>query len=45
MGSDDGAGLSLVELDAADSDDPLENRLDRRRLDFFLSPSMAGRSG
>jgi hypothetical protein len=41
-----GVGLSFVSVDPDGSDDPDDpNRLDSRRLDFFLSPSMAKRSG
>jgi hypothetical protein len=37
----DGVGLSFVFLLSAESEDPDENRLDSRWLDFFLSPNIA----
>jgi hypothetical protein len=41
-----GVGLNFVSVDPDGSDDPDDpNRLDSRRLDFFLSPNMAKRSG
>jgi hypothetical protein len=45
LDSDDGTGLSFVFLLSDESEDPDENRLDSRWLDFFLSPNMASGSG
>jgi hypothetical protein len=45
LDSEDGVGLSFVFLLSDESEDPDENRLDSRWLDFFLSPSIARASG
>jgi hypothetical protein len=45
LDSEEGAELVLVVLLSVESEDPTENRLDSRWLDFFLLANMARTSG